>query len=286
MDNDFVRNCEDYTVKELAERWLFDRKANVKASSYNAYVSSVTKWITPILGSLKVSEVSYTKKQEFIHMLEEGGLLESTVQNIFNCLERILNTEPEEKMEFKSSESRGIRVLSDDEIKKLMEFCSMNSSFITLAIMIVLGTGIKLGELMSLKWKQVDFINRNLVFKETDELSGQQEERKIFIPEMLCKFLIKHRRNKEIYIIGGDAIRGDRRKQQYNLTSLGKHLGIDSLTFNSLRNTYIVRTLKVGVSPVVLQESLGLTIESLKRYFPLAGIDEEEERSKFDRLYP
>ncbi|MBQ8010492.1 MAG: hypothetical protein IJ265_02940 [Oscillospiraceae bacterium] len=61
------------TVQEAAEQWLISAKLRVKPSSYANYLSIVNKHILPILGSVRMTDLTASRMNDFIMQKLQHG---------------------------------------------------------------------------------------------------------------------------------------------------------------------------------------------------------------------
>nr|WP_096700291.1 site-specific integrase [Magnetospirillum sp. 15-1] len=158
------------TVKELSDR--FDKEhisIRIKASTAKEYRRNLTRFILPALGRLRVEEVTRADIAKFHHGLRhipyQANRCLEVVSKMFNLAEmwglradgsnprRHIRKYPEEKRE---------RFLSVAEIKRVGEvLVEMETENVELpsaiaAIRLLMLTGCRLGEIMTLKWAYVD----------------------------------------------------------------------------------------------------------------------------------
>ena len=63
------------TVRDAAEQWLISAKLRVKPSSYANYLSIVNKHILPILGSVRMTDLTASRMNDFIMQKLQHGRL-------------------------------------------------------------------------------------------------------------------------------------------------------------------------------------------------------------------
>ncbi|MEI8396203.1 MAG: tyrosine-type recombinase/integrase [Rhodospirillaceae bacterium] len=159
------------TVADLADRFAEEHMAlRIKASTAKEYRRNLDRFILPALGRLKIAEVTRPDIARFHHDLRhipyQANRCLEIVSKMFNLAElwgfrpdgsnprRHLKKYPEEKRE---------RFLSTTELKRIgevlreMESEGIEMSSATAALMLLMLTGCRLSEIMTLKWDYVDF---------------------------------------------------------------------------------------------------------------------------------
>ena len=164
-----VENYETYTINDLIYQWLFQIKINdLKPSSFESYESTYRNYIkdSEIAGN-KISKInkmniqqyynklgktkSYSQikklnkllKQFFNYCIEEGFLLKNPCNKI---------TIPN-KADILHNKSEELEYFSAEEILQIKEAFKGNK-FENL-ILLALGTGMRQGEILGLKWENV-----------------------------------------------------------------------------------------------------------------------------------
>ena len=168
-ERDAKRNAA--TVRELAER--FDREhiaVRLKASTAKEYRSNLKRFILPALGRLAVPEITRADVAKFHHDLRhipyQANRCIEVVSKMFVLAEmwglRPDGSNPRKHIR-KYPEEKRERFLSAAELRRIgevlreMESERIELSSAILAARLLILTGCRLGEIMTLKWDYVDF---------------------------------------------------------------------------------------------------------------------------------
>ena len=168
-ERDAKRNAA--TVRELAER--FDREhiaVRLKASTAKEYRGTLKRFILPALGRLAVPEITRADVAKFHHDLRhipyQANRCLEVVSKMFGLAEmwglRPDGSNPRKHIR-KYPEEKRERFLSAAELRRIGEVLrEMESERIELpsailAARLLILTGCRLGEIMTLKWDYVDF---------------------------------------------------------------------------------------------------------------------------------
>ena len=163
---------------------------------------------------------------------------------------------------------REIKALSDEEVEKLL---SVAKGKYKLIISLLLDTGLRTKELLSLRKEDIDLQRRMIIVRNTKN----GEERVVFFTEETAKLLEKHLKklnnNDRVFDVSYFAL-------YRKLKRLGKKLGID-MRPHVLRHTFATRAIRKGMPLPVVQRLLGhkdirttqiythLVTEDLKRVY-------------------
>lgn len=183
-ERDAKRNAA--TVRELAER--FDREhiaVRLKASTAKEYRGTLKRFILPALGRLAVTEITRADVAKFHHDLRhipyQANRCLEVVSKMFVLAEmwglRPDGSNPRKHIR-KYPEEKRERFLSAAELRRIGEVLrEMESERIELqsailAARLLILTGCRLGEIMTLKWDYVDFDER--VLRLPDSKTGKK----------------------------------------------------------------------------------------------------------------
>ncbi len=189
--------------------------------------------------------------------------------------------------------SPDVKVLTVDQQEKIMK--EVPNDTIGVLIKLALGTGCRIGELLGLKWSDIDFknreahINQALLYTPTfdyesntymyshcelSNLKTTSSHRIIPLSDNLIAILSAYKLNQRAYICQlpenieilpemiflnekGNYL--DPRSATKRYHKVLKSLGIPSMKFHALRHTFATRILEANVHPKVAQTLLGHT---------------------------
>ncbi|MCY0860700.1 MAG: tyrosine-type recombinase/integrase [Sulfolobaceae archaeon] len=140
-----------------------------------------------------------------------------------------------------------VRALNEDEIEKILSSCSRTKD--KLLIRLLLDTGLRASELLSVTIKDIDISNNMIRVRNTKN----GEERVVFFTDETKQLLKKYIRNKnpydKLFNMSYDAL-------YRKIKRIGKKVGID-LRPHILRHTFATISLKKGMNLITLQKLLG-----------------------------
>lgn len=157
---------ERITVEEYILDWLTNVKANeLKPRSYDTLESAIQNYVLPHIGFYSMADLTGDIIQkEFINVLSQKGYAYSTIKKAYDALgaclkfavlRRAIPYNPMQtvvKPSKKQFSQKEIEVLTDEEIQKLIA-AAPNAGRYGQAIILMLYTGLRVGEAIALKWK-------------------------------------------------------------------------------------------------------------------------------------
>jgi integrase len=167
----------------------------------------------------------------------------------------------------KLKEPRGrIRFLSDTERGVLLKSCKeSNSVHLYRVVMIALATGMRRGEILNLKWGDVDLDTGKMVIRE----SKNGEVRVVYVTELALQELRKHAQEHMFqtqWVFPNKNVNGPASiSHSWNMAV--NRAGIDNFKFHDLRHTAASYLAMNGASLAEIAEILGhKTLAMVKRY--------------------
>lgn len=154
------------------------KKPNVKPVTYDVIEATINNIIIPELGYYTISEINTDILQSFFNSLKDRGYSYETilkVKNIINpCLKQavfkkdLLKNSIDGVMmpSYSSFSKREISILNDEDIQKFVAEATRNHLNGTpvyrygYGLVFILYTGLRVGEALNLKWKDIDYINK------------------------------------------------------------------------------------------------------------------------------
>lgn len=317
---------KDMTFKEWLIYWFetYSRRTVKRSTavSYNGYING---HIIPEIGSYTLSELNTDILQRFINAqsdngsLKGGGLSPKTLQNINRMIHKSLDKAIELELipknyasfvEIPSVEEVEIRVLTVNEQNLLEAELSRSSEKLAFGVYLSLTLGIRLGEVLGLRWSDIDtrkgiiHIRRTanrlprIDGKGTEIVVGTPKSKKsvrdIPINEKYCEKLLEHWANTSVIMrkppdkndylfrssIGGPA---EPKTMQETFKRITKEAGIDDANFHSLRHTFATRAIEKGADVKTLSVILGHSSVNitLNRY---AHVLDEQKRKTMNML--
>jgi integrase len=172
------------TVHQLCDRWLQSVERRVAGHTFVRYKQLVTDYIFPGLGSLRARDLRPAHIEsavaKWLTTKCEGRkrtLSPRSVKHVFDVLRSALNwgvrmnvilRNPVDAVEVPRYVETEMKTLEAEGIARLLRAAS--TSYLRLAIAVLIGTGMRRGECLGLKWGDIDFDAARLTIRRTMEL--------------------------------------------------------------------------------------------------------------------
>lgn len=170
-------DAQRLTVAKIAERWLATKEHRVTAKTYAFYSSHVRLYIVPTLGSLRAEALRPAYIEAAIgkwaggkrHDRERGVLSARSVAHLFNTLRTILRWGVKMGMLVRNAadavepprfERKEMRALDPAGVARLLD--AAQGTDLRVPIAVAIGTGLRRGELLALRWSDINFDARRL----------------------------------------------------------------------------------------------------------------------------
>lgn len=267
------------TVAGLCDRFLEEYVAqHCKPTTARDYQSIIRRFIRPKLGPIAIAEVTRADVVAFHHDLRstpyQANRAASMLSKLFNLAEdwglRQAGTNPARRIK-KNREEEKKRYLSDDEQIRLGETLAnaleegTESLYVVSAILLLIYTGCRLSEILTLRWDYVTSHHLEL----PDSKTGR---RRIPLPREAYDILMDLPREEgNPYVIIGNVAGQPLVNLQKPWNRIRARAGLSDVRIHDLRHTYASVAMKDGIDPFTLKEIMGhKNLTTTLRYAHLA----------------
>lgn len=229
-DNPTVR-FDKITFKDFCPKYLELKKTVLSPNSYAFYETIINTELIPKFGKMKLREIKTYHIQEFIQYLttekkhrngEAGGISPSTVRRYATVLRSILSLAYQleytdndagasKRIIFPKIETCEVEVYTEDEVRVIFSALDAEPINIRALVELAIFTGMRRGEIVGLKWADIDFENQCLsikrsIYKPKDGKALEKEPkskssiRTISLPEHLIKTLLEYKLHQDRHI--------------------------------------------------------------------------------------
>ncbi|TPE65923.1 tyrosine-type recombinase/integrase [Halalkalibacterium halodurans] len=302
--------------KDFMNTWLNDKKTNIQESTFSNYKYLVEKHILPVLGDIELRKITPRDIQSLYNNLKDQ-ISDENIRKIHTVIKDSLNRAAKWEMILKNPATlvdapkvskKEIEVWDEEEIKMFLE-ASKDSRYYC-AFLLALTTGMRQGEILGLRWKDIDVDNQTISVVQTLSHSGKKLKagaktdagnRKISIDsntlEQILKLRTKYKQemlaNRPIYEDHDLVIRTSvgtplsPRNLLRSFYSLIKKAEVKPIRFHDLRHTHASLLLKQGVNPKIVSERLGhanvrITLDTYSHLLPNL---QKETAEQFGKLF-
>ena len=262
---DMQRMLRGATIDCLCNRFLAEyAEHHCKPSTRKGYEIVIRTCIKPNLGPRKVRDVNRADVVELHHGLRSKPYMAnravSILSKMFNLAEdwglRSDGTNPARRIrKFREEEKK--RYLSDDEQARLGSALTdaletgQETPYVVSAIFLLMLTGCRLSEILTLQWDYVTATHMEL----PDSKTGR---RRIPLPREAYDILMTlSRRKGNPYVILGEADGGHLVNLQKPWLRIRKVAGLEDVRMHDLRHTYASVAVMSGIDPFMLKEIMG-----------------------------
>ncbi len=155
------------TLDQAAERFLADKQDKLKQSTLARYAYMLEHYILPALGVVLVCQLTANQISDFLLRLQKGGLSGKSARDVGVLLKSILRysakkldcTSPGLAVELPAYRRKQIDIFYPDEIQRLAQKIMDKPTTAGIGILLTLNTGLRLGELCALQYKDIDLRN-------------------------------------------------------------------------------------------------------------------------------
>ncbi|MBI1418200.1 MAG: DUF4102 domain-containing protein [Limimaricola sp.] len=283
---DRQRHLRAPTVASLCDRFLAEYvSVHCKPSTLRGYKCVIDQCVRPALGPRKIVDITRADIVEFHHGLRATPYMAnrsvSMLSKMFNLAEdwglRRDGTNPARRIKrFREEEKK--RYLNDDEQARLWQVLAealetgQETQHAISAIQLLMLTGCRLGEILTLRWAYVTAHHLEL----PDSKTGR---RRIPLPREAYDILMAlPRTDGNPHVILGDSETGPLVNLQKTWLRVRARAGLTDVRMHDLRHTYASVAVMSGIDPFLLKEIMGhRNLQTTLRYAHFA--DESVQRA-------
>ena len=281
---------------DVTALWKADKRRWVKPSTYAVYVQITNKHILPFFGRINSEELSEESIQCFADGLMVQGLSINSIRDVLMILKMILrfgeklsawpNIIYDIHFPTTAMQNTNIPVLTTTDQRKLLNYLQANFSFRNLGILICLYSGLRIGEVCGLQWKDLDVATGEICVTKTVQRiwlsDGDDKEYRLSVGQPktassvrnipICKDLMKIVRPlrkvmaDDFYIISNAVTPLEPRYYRDYFQKLLTKLVIPPTRFHALRHSFATRCIESKcdyktVSVILGHSSLATTMD-------------------------
>lgn len=260
-------NLEDFINKILERKKMTLKPRSIKFNTY------LFQKINDFLGHKEISKINYEDIENFYEFLLKQKLSKSTIQAIVSCLKEVLNFAiREEKIvknvvfhkKLNNLEVRENKPFCLEEMRYLLTLAEKYPKFFSNYLKIAFFTGMRVGEILALKWENIDLKNSIIKVEGTIGLKGEigtpktkSSKREVDVLPLLKQTLEEMEAQKQgKFIFVGD-LTNLRFKIRLLWAKLLKEAGFEYRKLYITRHTFASIMLNAGEEPLWVSSQLG-----------------------------
>lgn len=277
--------------REVLQRWQRDHRHGLKAATEHRYDYLIQTHILPELGDIPVCDITAQTINDFAEkkrreggLGRKSGLSPAYVRSILLIVTAALKYGENQGLcrplqgpiHKPVPERKELTVLSRQEQQRLQRHLLRRMDPTALGILISLNTGLRIGEVCALRWKDVDF-QRNLIHVRAtvarvkcapegprksrlilDKPKTQSSLRDIPIPSRLRPVLLTMQGSAQGPFVAADGPDfTSPRTFTYRFHRILGQCGLPPMHYHALRHTFATRCIELGMDVKSLSEILG-----------------------------
>ncbi|MBI1918508.1 MAG: site-specific integrase [Planctomycetes bacterium] len=269
-------------VSEFLTSWLSTCEQKMSTRGYERREGLVRLHLQPHLGHLRLAHFAKLHVQQFHADLFKAGVPSATRKDAAAVLVTALNHAVEmDLISFNPATGvkrprhigQEMKVYDEMQVRQLLEAARAGRWYALFAL--VLGSGMRQGELLALEWRDVDFdgatvsVRRSVSFtragpmlKEPKSAAGR---RTITLPPFVMEALDQHRKrmlakgfiDRPVFCSGAGSFLFPQTLRQWIFTPLLEKAGLPKVRFHDLRHTHASTLLSKGYSIRAISARLG-----------------------------
>lgn len=306
------------TVDDWFDYWINNIKSGiVRYNTKRNYTDRYNYNIKNKIGGLLITSIKPMHCQKILNDMEKenyaGATMEQTRITMYNMFdsafenEIIMSNPVKRSVKCPRKAEKRNRVLTLDEQKLFLETAKGTSNY--LQYQLVLQTGIRAGELIGLKWEDIDFESREITIRRTvcysytnkkyivGEPKSESGYRVIPMTQIAYNIL---KEKQKYYVNQKQSARYNSEFADYvfvnrngvptknptydsHLNKIAVKAGIPTFSMHTLRHTFATRCIEAGMKPKTLQKILGHSNISITMNL-YVHVTDDEKRNEMKKL--
>jgi excisionase family DNA binding protein len=246
---------------DFSETYIKDyAKANKR--SWRCDKSRLNVSLTPTFGAYHLRDITALQIEKYRTKRLESGISKSTVNRELALMKRMFNLaidwgyaheNPVRKIRFFSEKDNlKERILTKEEESRLLGLCKEQLKPI---VLVALNTGMRLGEILGLKWCQVDLRRGQIRVERTKSGSDRSVPANCVLQAVFVG--LKAGNGHSDFVFGNSLTGKPLTTVKNSFTIACRKAEISGLRFHDLRHTFASRLVEGGVDLITIKELLG-----------------------------
>ena len=292
LSSDLEKTKDKEKYEYWLDAWLHAKRLGVKESTYIRYRNTIENHIKPDLGKYPINKISTSLMEQFVSRKLQngridgnGGLSPKSLSDIMVIVKESFKYAHSygvsvvcsfERISFKKN-AQEMRVLSFLEEQRLLSVLFKDFDRYKMGVFICLYTGIRIGELCALQWKNVSLSENAIKIEYTmqrlqsENLNAAQKTRIIVtepksyaalrtipLPGFVIDVIKPFAGSPNTYVLSGECKKIiEPRTMQNRFKAYLAEGKIEEANFHSLRHTFATRCIEAGFDVKTLSEILG-----------------------------
>ena len=281
-------------ITELTARWLQESLGVFNEETLELYRGLLDNHVIPAFGDRET-----VSREEILAFREEKlaqGISESTAYMMVRVLGRILEygasigecPAPDWDLGLGTPKrSRGVAILTPTEERQVCSYLIENPTPMHLCIFLILTTGMGVGEVLGIQWKDVS-VARNFIRVHVSRgpITGRKHRtRKVTIGERQRIYLRKMASQPDNYLSSSTPKPRQRAALESRWRKVVDERLLERISLMELRHTYVMRCIESGLDYETISKRIGvINGGSFRRFYRSLAPAEQAERLERERF--
>lgn len=291
----------DYLIND----WLEDKQTKVKKQTLKTYRWIVEKHIVPSLGSFELNQITPRIIQKLYNRLTKESILsDENIQKVHTLIKDSLNKaerwgliskNPASLVDRPKAEKKEIKVWNLQEVQTFLRYAKVYNRYY-IAFLLALTTGMRQGEILGLRWKDIDFDQGCLRITQTLSSDGKEllpytktkaGIRSVDLPKETLEQLLNQNNMIEqekfgqgdqymdfdLVVCTSSGTPTNKSNIHRTFNAIIKKANLPRIRFHDMRHTHATLLLLQGVNPKIVSERLGhadvrITLDTYSHLLP------------------
>lgn len=295
-------------LKDFINEWYTNHICNsdLALNTITNYKARIDTHIIPYMGNMQISKIKVTDVQNFYYHMVKENLKPNTAKRVIlvlrKCLTfakkmKLINEVPCDIEFFKETKDKKIQYWTEEQLIYFLE--QIKDTYLYFPVLLAAFTGMRIGELCGLRYKNVDLnnlrikvceqtlndkLNKTLIH--TDILKTSKSNREITIPRFLAKAIEERKHDNDFVVVNREGEMCNPRNLSMDFTkkvskyselkadnSPEGYIQLPKISFHDLRHTHATILLLHGENIKVISQRLGhesvkITLDTYSHVLP------------------
>ncbi|MFA1821217.1 tyrosine-type recombinase/integrase [Virgibacillus oceani] len=269
---------------DFLDAWMKNKRNKLSLNAYNNYEMNIRVHIKPALGRFKLSKLNSLAIDDFYTDLENKGLSSATIRKMHTIVRssleyakdyRFIEWNPASVVKPPSVKHKDIQVWEEKDLMRFLHFTKNEHDYIVYHL--ALFTGMRRGEILGLKWSDIDYAQkkirvqrsysksgftkgktdsaRRVIDVDDDTITALKERHKIVKEnKMRCG---EDYEDNNLVVCRADGRPVDVRNVNRRFTKLRERHKMPEIRFHDMRHTHATIMLGMGTPVKIVSERMG-----------------------------
>jgi len=285
QNTSFIEN-KNITIDEWIKVWIPYAQDAWSISTKQNIESAIKFHISPLIGNQKLSSLNkITYKRNFIDKLrQENKYKDSTIQTWHKIVMRMINAAVNNQIlpsntltGFKFDSSNSVRSFTKDELQQFIAVLEGKNIRTQIIFFTLLKTGMRKGELMGLRWRDIELAEKYFDINSTRGDYGENKPktktsiRKVYFDDSLLALVKKYKsyekerlfkkgkilKDEDYFILSSRNLPIQQSKITYMFRLLCEEAKVPNITVHGLRHTHATFLIEAGANIKYVSNRLG-----------------------------